>query len=63
LSYEQLKEISDKTLVTGNAGSDLQLLVAIGHLWGQQAFGRLQFVETSEPEDSSRLAALLGFRG
>jgi hypothetical protein len=63
LSYDQLKEISAKTLVRGEAGTDLQLLIAIGQLWGQEAFGRLQFVETSEPEDSSRLAALLGFRG
>ena len=63
LSYEQLKEISDKTLVRGDAGTDLQLLIAIGQLWGPEALGRLQFVETSEPEDSSRLAALLGFRG
>jgi cell division GTPase FtsZ len=62
LSYEQLKEISDKTLVRGEAGTDLQLLVAIGSLWGDEAFSRLRFVDVVAPDDSSRLASFLGFR-
>jgi cell division GTPase FtsZ len=63
LSYDQLKEISAKTVVFGAAGTDLQLLLAIGHSWGGQALARLQFVDTAEPEESSRLASLLGLRG
>jgi cell division GTPase FtsZ len=63
IQYERLKEISANTLVRGAAGTDLQLVLAIGQLWGAQALSRLQFAETPEPEDSSRLAALLGFRG
>ena len=62
LSYGQMKEISAKTLVRGAAGTDLQLLLAIGNLWGEQAFRRLRFVEIADQEESSRLAALLGFR-
>jgi cell division GTPase FtsZ len=63
LRYAQLKEISAKTLVRGAAGTDLQLLVAIGHLWGDEAFSRLRFVDIVEREESSRFAALLGLRG
>jgi hypothetical protein len=38
------------------------LLVAIGSLWGDEAFSRLRFVDVGEPEDLSRLASFLGFR-
>jgi hypothetical protein len=48
--------------VLGEAGSDLQLLLAIGQLWGDQAFERVRFIEASDPEDPSRLASLFGFR-
>jgi cell division GTPase FtsZ len=60
LSYDQLREMSAKTLVSGAAAIDLQLLVAIGSLWGEQALRRLRFVENVEQDRSSRLAALLG---
>jgi cell division GTPase FtsZ len=63
LRYEQLKEISARTLLRGAAGSDLQLLIAIGDLWGERAYGRLRFVEVAERAESSRFAALLGLRG
>ncbi len=63
LRYEQLKEISATTLLRGAAGTDLQLLLAIGNLWGEHALSRLQFADTTEHEDSSRLASLLGLRG
>lgn len=63
LNYDQLKEVSAHTLMLGEAGTDLHLMIAIGQLWGEQAFARLRFVEVAEPEDSSRLAALFGLRG
>jgi hypothetical protein len=63
LSFEQLKEISAKTLVRGPAGTEMQLLLAIGNLWGEEAFSRLRFVDVAEQEESSRFASLLGFRG
>jgi hypothetical protein len=62
LSYDQLREISAKTLVRGSAGTDLQLLLAVGNLWGEEAFSRLRFVDVAEPEEASRFAALLGLR-
>jgi hypothetical protein len=62
LRYEQLKDIAASTLVLGEAGSDLQLLLAIGHLWGEEALARVRFVDIAEQEDPSRLAALFGLR-
>ena len=46
----------------GAAGPDLQLVLAIGSLWGEEARRRLRFVEVAAPESSSRLGALLGLR-
>jgi hypothetical protein len=63
LTYEQMRDISAQTLLRGTAGHDLQLLLAIGQLWGEAAFRRLRFVETQAPDDSSRLGALLGLSG
>jgi hypothetical protein len=48
--------------VRGEAGTDLQLLLVIGSLWGDEAFSRLRFVDVVAPDDSSRLASFLGFR-
>jgi cell division GTPase FtsZ len=62
LGYDQLKELSAHTLTLGEAGSDLHLMIAIGQLWGEEAFTRLQFVEIAEQEDPSRLASLFGLR-
>jgi cell division GTPase FtsZ len=63
LSYEQMRDISAHTLVRGAAGTDLQLLIAIGQLWGEAAFARLQFVEVPKPDDTPGLGSLLGLGG
>ena len=60
--YDDLKEIAAKTTVSGAAGTDLQLVLAIAALWGEEARRRLRFVAVA-PEGSSRLGALLGLRG
>ena len=61
-SFDELKEIAAKTTVNGPAGADLQLLLAITSLWGEEARRRLRFVEVAAPEGSSRLGTLLGLR-
>jgi cell division GTPase FtsZ len=61
-SSDELKEIAAKTTVNGAAGADLQLLIAIASLWGEEARRRLRFVDVAAPEGSSRLGALLGLR-
>jgi len=62
-SYAELKEIATKTMVSGAAGTDLQLLLTIASLWGEETLGRLRFIEIAEPASSSRLGARLGLRG
>jgi hypothetical protein len=61
--YDELNEIAAKSMVRGAAGTDLELLRAVASLWGEAALSRLRFVEVAEPEASSRLGALLGWRG
>ena len=61
-SYEDLRQISANTAVTGAAGADLQILLAILRLWGDDAKRRLRFVEAAEPQNPSRLSAMLGLR-
>jgi hypothetical protein len=60
VSCDELKEIAEKTNVNGAAGADLQLLIAITSLWGDESRRRLRFVEVEAPSASSRLGALLG---
>jgi cell division GTPase FtsZ len=59
-SGDDLKEIADKTNISGAVAADLQLLLAITSLWGDEARPRLQFVAVEPPPAPSRLGALLG---
>jgi hypothetical protein len=59
-THDELKAIAVRTAVNDAAGADLQLLLLIMRLWGEEARGRLQFVEAPAPQASSRLSALLG---
>ena len=61
-NYDDLKEIAAERTPGGAAGTDLQLVLAIAGLWGEDARRRLRFVDVAAPEASSRLGALLGFR-
>jgi len=61
-SYDDLRQIAATTAVTGAAGADLQILLAILRLWGDDARRRLRFVEAAEPQNPSRLSAMLGRR-
>jgi hypothetical protein len=61
-SYEDLKAIAASTAVSGAAGADLHLVMAIAGLWGEEARRRLRFVDVEAPERSSRLGALFGMR-
>ena len=61
-SYEDLKTIAASTALTGAAGADLQLVLTIYRLWGEDARGRLRFGDVVAPERSSKLGALFGTR-
>ena len=58
--HDELKAIAEQANVSGAAGGDLQLLLAVTSLWGDEALRRLRFVEVAESAGSSRFGALLG---
>jgi cell division GTPase FtsZ len=60
LTHSQIRDISATTLVHGAAGADLQLLLAIGQLWGEAAIGRLRFGEVQPAEKLGPLGSLFG---
>ncbi|HYU80962.1 MAG TPA: hypothetical protein VEK56_18380 [Vicinamibacterales bacterium] len=59
LSHAEMKEFFSKTLTRGTAGIDLQLLLAIGSLWGEDVVHRIRFAEPPPGDGASRLATLL----
>ena len=59
-SYQDLKAIAASTAVSGAAGADLHLVLAIVGLWGEEARRRLRFADVAASERSSRLGALFG---
>jgi cell division GTPase FtsZ len=64
VEYAEVKEIWSNTFVPEAMRIDLELILTIGRLWGEEALGRLRFTD-DVPADggSSKLAGLLqGFR-
>jgi cell division GTPase FtsZ len=59
LTYEQLQEISAKTMVPDWIRPDLDLLTTVGRFWGADAVKRFRFVEAPERREPSMVAALL----
>jgi hypothetical protein len=62
-SYAQLNELMERTDLPDAVRPDVQILVAVGRLWGEEALQRYQF--TGElPASPSRFGTLLqGLRG
>jgi hypothetical protein len=62
-SYAQLNELMERTDLPDAVRPDVQILLAVGRLWGEEALQRYQF--TGElPASPSRLGTLLqGLRG
>ncbi len=61
-SYDDLQAVADSRAVSGAAGADLHLVLAIAGLWGDDARGRLQFVDAPGGDRTSRLGSLFGKR-
>jgi cell division GTPase FtsZ len=57
LTYAEMKEIWSNTFVPEAIRPDLELLLIVGRLWGDEAIGRLRFAD--ESDGSSRLGALI----
>jgi hypothetical protein len=65
LTHEELKRIMTETMFPVAIRRDLQLLVAVGTLWGEETARRFEFTPVSgEAQKPSRLGSLLdAFRG
>ena len=59
LGYAEIKHIFANTFVPDALRPDLQLLLTVGRLWGEEALSRFRFVDLSPTDGSSRLGALL----
>ena len=61
LSYEELKGIVTGTILPDAVRADLQLLVAVGALWGAEAIKRFEFDPIAPRESASRVFSLAAF--
>ncbi len=59
LTYDQLQEVCSKTMIRGQVGIDLQLLLTIAKLWGPEALHRLTFTGIDAPVEPSRIGTVL----
>ena len=61
LSYEELKGIVTGTILPDAVRADLQLLVAVGALWGADAVKRFEFAPIAPRESPGRRFSLAAF--
>jgi len=59
LSYEELEDTSSKTVVPDWVRPDLDMLIAVGRVWGADAVKRFRFVEAPERHEPSMMESLL----
>jgi hypothetical protein len=59
MSYEELKEIAVNPGLADVVRADVQLLVAIGTVWGGDALARVTFEPAAEPAKPSMIGMLL----
>jgi cell division GTPase FtsZ len=63
LDCDQLQEVAAKSWVPDVARADLELLAAVGRLWGSDAIKRFHFGPPPDRKESSIFAGLLGGYG
>ena len=59
LTYSQLRDAAATSWMPDAARADLDLLVAVGRLWGEEAVQRLRFVPAPQLRASSKIAGVL----
>lgn len=59
LTFEQLKQVTEETILPDAVRSDLELLVAVGRLWSSETLKRFEFSPVPEASEPSRLALLV----
>jgi len=62
LTYEELRQVPIETILPDAVRGDVQLLIAVGTLWGADAIARFTFAEEPQEEHSKKLFAFVGFR-
>ena len=63
MTYAQLQEIASNTSLADGVRPDLDLLITVGRLWGEDAVKRIRFTEISEPHQPSKVRLLDRFLG
>ncbi len=59
-SYDELRQVAAENILPDAIRTDLQLLIAVGTLWGENALTRFEFTQAAEDGvKSSRLGSLL----
>jgi hypothetical protein len=59
LTQEQRQRLLSDPTLADDVRADLQLMVTVSKLWGEEALNRFEFTPVADAGDSSRLAALL----
>jgi hypothetical protein len=59
VSYEELKEVWSNTFVPEEQRADLELLLTVRRLWGEEALSRLRFAGHGPSDGPSKLGALI----
>ena len=59
VSYDEMKEIWSNTFVPEGQRADLELLLTVGRLWGDEALSRMRFAEHGPGDGPSKLGALI----
>jgi len=59
MTQEQRQQMMTEPSVPDASRADLQLLVTVATLWGEEALGRFEFTPVPEAADTSRIALLL----
>ena len=59
MSQEQRQQIVTAPGLADAVRADLQLMITVARLWGEEALGRFEFTPAPEAADTSRMAVLL----
>jgi len=63
VEYAEVKEIWSNTFLPDALRVDLELILTVGRLWGEEALGRLRFTDVGAEDAPSKLSELFqGFR-
>ncbi len=62
LAYEELRQVPVETILQDAVRADVQLLIVVGALWGQDALTRFAFVDDPQADQSRTLFSFGAFR-